>query len=193
MRVSVCVWFFLCCRPLQHITRECLLHKRKRLFVLVEGLAGRGCVHPCVRVSGNQEEPPGSGCLVVCVSTHRVQEKKNPSRPDSGREGRKFLCWSAATRRGCFEARGLEFEGFPGKIRHHQAHRKCRESVCECLRVCASAISGKQSGTSSPRITLRLVKTPTPLRERKNRINFCSVPSNRISTPQQAMDYLWKL
>lgn len=140
---------------------------------MVEGLTGRGCVRaPCVRVSGNQEEPPGRAIVSVCAC---AQSPGKEERPDSGREGRKFLCWSAATRRGCSKARELEIEGFPGKIRHrrhHQVHRKCRASVC----VSESAISGKQSGTS-PRIT----KASENSNPQKNRINFCSAPSNRIS------------
>lgn len=159
---------------------------------MVEGLLGkRVCARAlCACVSGNQEEPPGR-IIGVCVCT---ESRKRRTRPDSGREGRKFLCWSAATRRGCSEARGLEFEGFPGKICLRRHHQRTGSAARVCVSVCESAISGKQSGTS-PQGLRRLVKTPTP--HKKNRINFCSVPaaieSQASIKPQQAMDYLWKL
>lgn len=159
---------------------------------MVEGLLGkRVCARAlCACVSGNQEEPPGR-IIGVCVCT---ESRKRRTRPDSGREGRKFLCWSAATRRGCSEARGLEFEGFPGKICLRRHHQRTGSAARVCVSVCESAISGKQSGTSPPRIT-KASENSNPTQ--KNRINFCSVPaaieSQASIKPQQAMDYLWKL
>lgn len=121
----------------------------------------------CACVSGNQEEPPGR-IIGVCVCT---ESRKRRTRPDSGREGRKFLCWSAATRRGCSEARGLEFEGFPGKI-HLRRHHQCTGS--------ATRVSVKVPfpGNNRERPPARITKAsensnPT----KKNRINFCSVPA----------------
>lgn len=127
---------------------------------MVEGLLGkRVCARAsvCVCVGKPGRAPWPCYRFGVCVCT---ESRKRRTRPDSGREGRKFLCWSAATRRGCSEARGLEVKGFPGKIclrRHHQAHRKCRASACVCVKV---PFPG--NNRERPQGLRRLVKTPTP-------------------------------
>lgn len=96
--------------------------------------------------------------LSVCACA-QSPGKEEPD-PTPGEREEKFLCWSAATRRGCSEARGLEFEGFPGKICLRRHHQRTGSAARVCVSVCESAISGKQSGT--PQGLQRLVKTPTP-------------------------------
>lgn len=156
---------------------------------MVEGLLGkRVCARAlCACVSGNQEEPPGR-IIGVCVCT----ESRKRTRPDSGREGRKFLCWSAATRRGCSEARGLEFEGFPGKI-HLRRHHQCTGS--------ATRVSVKVPfpGNNRERPPARITKASENSNPTKKKIESTFVVFQQQSNlkspskPQQAMDYLWKL